>query len=254
MSDVGEVEFCKVIESHQGKYFGKVQYTDKITADKAIEKYNGAVFRWRKITVVKAFENDDNSITVGTQAYIFNLDWLVTEEELFEHLKRFAQVVQVSLIKDRAGLSRGSAIVKFTSPEETLKAIKNGHYSLLRRRKVGIREDRDVADAVKFNLPPGFYQNKENTKNIERADGNNVYELTAFVSLLRLNVTSEQLFNHLSQFAEVEHVQLLYSNDGNSKGCAVVTFKSPEDTKNAIMKANDTEIKGKKLKIRLNKL
>jgi len=53
---------------------------------------------------------------------------------------------------------------------------------------------------------------------------------------------------------DIAHVDILKNPDGRSKGCAVVYFDHPDDAEKAIEMFNNTEVDGRIIEVRYDKM
>lgn len=66
---------------------------------------------------------------------------------------------------------------------------------------------------------------------------------------LATTATQKEIFDHYSQFGEIQKCKLECFADGLSRGFAYVQFAKEEDATNAIAKTNGVDFQGKKLEV-----
>ena len=76
------------------------------------------------------------------------------------------------------------------------------------------------------------------------ADGNNSgggdTACNVFVGNLKYGTTWWALKDHMRQAGNVDSANILESNDGRSKGCAVVKYQHPKEAQRAIRELNES--------------
>jgi RNA recognition motif-containing protein len=80
-----------------------------------------------------------------------NLPYSVAWFELKQHMKAVGEVAYANILHDPHGRSKGCGIVEFVSPDLAQKAIATMNDTLIKGRKIFVREDRDTPKSA---LPP----------------------------------------------------------------------------------------------------
>ncbi|GLT93477.1 hypothetical protein SLE2022_112690 [Rubroshorea leprosula] len=70
----------------------------------------------------------------GSNVYVKNIDYDVTDEELREHFSQCGTVTSAKLMRDDKGISKGFGFVCFSSPEEATKAVHMFHGYMFHRK------------------------------------------------------------------------------------------------------------------------
>ncbi|CAK9033433.1 unnamed protein product [Durusdinium trenchii] len=74
-------------------------------------------------------------------------------------------------------------------------------------------------------------------------------ENRVYVSNLPWNIAWQELKDHMKTVGDVVYADL-FTEAGRSRGCALVSFRSPEDAQRAVMELHDTDLGGRKIIVR----
>jgi len=96
------------------------------------------------------------------KVFVANLDYKVDEKQLREVFKLSGKVLEIDLLKDKDGKSKGMALVEFSHPVEAVQAISMFHQQTLFDRPMSVRMDALVNEEPhhqntgRTKLPPGL--------------------------------------------------------------------------------------------------
>ncbi|EPS61401.1 hypothetical protein M569_13396, partial [Genlisea aurea] len=139
--EYGPITSSLIMKNAEGKSkgFGFVNFEDAEDAARAVEALNGKKFDDKEWYVGKAqkklereqelknrFEQSTREVvekSQGVNLYIKNLDDSIDDERLKELFGEFGNIASCKVMKDAAGLSRGSGFVAFSTPEEASRAV-----------------------------------------------------------------------------------------------------------------------------------
>ncbi|KAK7590810.1 hypothetical protein V9T40_002423 [Parthenolecanium corni] len=88
--------------------------------------------------------------------FVANLDYKVDEKKLREVFKLAGRVINVDLLTDKEGKSRGFGTVEFEHPVEAVQAISMLHNQLLYDRRINVRMDKSNENDGPVKLPDGL--------------------------------------------------------------------------------------------------
>ena len=200
-------------------------------------------------------ERDDDDHNNGRQksrmsdqkARVFfgNLPYSTTVEELTEFVEDRCKhkVSSCKIFVGPDGRSKGSGLVLFSSVTEADHAINDLNDTEYNGRVLTVRFDRDPPHKT-FHAHPF-----EKT-----TDPNLITSNKIFVGNLSWSIQWQDLKEHMSQVGEVLNVEILKSQDGRSKGCAIVEFLNIEGAREAIRSLQDSDLKGRPLLLKADRL
>lgn len=177
---------------------------------------------------VKPKDSRDKGNDLQT-VFVSNLDFSVDDEKLREVFSQFGSVVDVRLVRNYKGLSKGFGYIEFADMESTRKAVKND------RMKIGERPCfiSEVNKRVGFKFKSDVEKNK------------------LFVSNLESEVTSDQLRNIFLKYGDLKDVRIVTYRNGHSKGCAYVEFTDEIGAANGL-KADGLLLGNKNVKVEIS--
>lgn len=88
----------------------------------------------------------NGQVTVGKRIYVGNLAWNTSWQDLKDFFRDAGNVVYSNVMQDAGGHSKGCGIVEFERPGQAAVAIETLNGSLLKNRKITVREDREDRD------------------------------------------------------------------------------------------------------------
>lgn len=139
--DFGALTSVVVMRDEDGKSrcFGFVNFEDTDDAARAVEVLNGHKFDNKEWYVGKAQKKSEREQELknrfeqttkeavdkshGLNLYIKNLDDTIGDEKLKELFSPFGTIASYKVMKDPNGVSKGSAFVAFSTPEEASRAL-----------------------------------------------------------------------------------------------------------------------------------
>ena len=74
-----------------------------------------------------------------------------------------------------------------------------------------------------------------------------------FLFHLPNNMKDSELYNHFRRFGNIYSTRVMTEKNGKSKGIGFVSFDNPKSAQEAIEEMNGFEVRGKRLKVELNK-
>lgn len=171
----------------------------------------------------------------GTQAdplmtiFVSNLDFSVDEKNLHEIFSEFGQIVDLRLVRNFKGLSKGFAYIEFKDIQSVRKSLAKD------RMKIGERPVfiTEVGKKPDFKFKTGLEKNK------------------IFVSNMSFDTKEDTLRDIFSKYGDLKEVRLVTYRNGHSKGCAYVEFKDELSASNAL-KADTLLVGDKNIRVALS--
>jgi RNA recognition motif-containing protein len=167
--------------------------------------------------------------------FLSNLAFGLTEDQVKAVMGTSGEVVEVRLIKNYAGKSKGFGFVEFKSVQAARHALGRDH-ELLDGRPIYISE----CDPEKKKKGHQFKYSTELEKQ------------KLFVKGLSKSASEETVRLMFEAFGEVKNVRLVTFRNGHSKGIAYVEFRDEGSAARAIVKLDDSEVNGSKLSISIS--
>lgn len=193
-------------------------------------------------------QSDDSD--PSCRVYVGNLAWEVTWKELKDHMKKCeCEIVRADILASPDGRSKGCGIVEFASEEGAKRALTLSDSELM-GRQIFVREDRESGSGG------GYYTQQPGTagggapSGGGRPDSGEKQDCRVYVGNLSWDVSWQDLKDHMRSAGDVSFAEVMQEQDGRSKGCGVVEFKSSEEAKAAIETLNDSELKGRMIFVR----
>ncbi|XVF39895.1 hypothetical protein PTKIN_Ptkin01aG0069700 [Pterospermum kingtungense] len=139
--EYGEITSAVVMRDADGKSkcFGFVNFENADDAAKAVDALNGKKFEEKEWYVGKAQKKSERDHELkaqfeqtmkeaadkfqGLNLYIKNLDDSIDDEKLKELFSEFGNITSCKVMHDPSGISKGSAFVTFSTPEEASRAL-----------------------------------------------------------------------------------------------------------------------------------
>jgi len=170
--------------------------------------------------------------------FLSNLDFEVTDDEINDIMSSSGSVVEVRLVKNPTGKSKGYAFVEFEAQSYAKLALGRDN-ELIGKRPMYVSEcdsgkkEKD-ANSSSFKYGTGLEKNK------------------LYVKGLDLNVTRPELAEIFGKFGKVSAVRLVTYRNGHSKGIAFIEFEDEVSAATALVKADNMAIKGKEIEVALS--
>lgn len=177
------------------------------------------------------------------RVYVGNLSWDVTWSDLKDHMRSAGDVRRADVICEHNGRSKGCGIVEFETEEGAQNAIATLTHTELKGRTIFVREDREGSGSE----GKGGHRSRNGD---DHSNNNSVY-----VWNLSYDVSWQDLKDYMRQIGNVDQANILTGNDGSTSiGCGTVVFQSPRDAARAIRELQDTELKGRPIRLREDKV
>lgn len=177
------------------------------------------------------------------RVYVGNLSWDVTWSDLKDHMRTAGDVRRADVISEHNGRSKGCGIVEFETEEGAQNAIETLTHTELKGRTIFVREDREGSGSEG--------KGGHRSRNADDHSSNN----SVYVWNLSYDVSWQDLKDHMRQVGNVDQANILTGNDGSTSiGCGTVVFQSPRDAARAIRELQDTELKGRPIRLREDKV
>ena len=179
--------------------------------------------------------------------YVGNLNYKTTGEDLacFFEGAEIGEVVNVDLKTRDDGRSRGWALVEFSSEEDAVSCVEQLNNAILQERCMTIRMDRKAGGAQDRGQRGGeakanagkFGQVRDSTR--------------LFCGNLPWATDSTALYDMFQSFSPVKS-DVIYGQDGRSRGYGIVEFSSVNDARAAIEGLNNLSYSGRNLIVRFD--
>ncbi|URD95223.1 Polyadenylate-binding protein [Musa troglodytarum] len=198
----------------------------------------------KKLCVTKFVKKSDRQALPegprgGTNLYIKNLDWDVTDDVLRQRFSAYGNISSAVVMKDRDGKSRGFGFVDFESPEAAKNALENLNGSDLGSKSlyVGYAQKRSERDRLLRLRFAGRHEHK-----FTKIQGSTVY-----VKNLEKSVDTATLRRLFSECGFVLWTKVIYDKNGLSRGFGFVCFSSAEEANEAVHRFNGNMFCGRRL-------
>ncbi|NWW76765.1 NUCL protein, partial [Climacteris rufus] len=207
------------------KRFGYVDFSSAEDLDKALQM-NGKKLMGMEVKLEKAKSKEtmkeNKKERDARTLFLKNLPYRVTEEDIREV---FENAVEVRIVMNKDGTSKGVAYVEFKSEAEANKAFEEKQGTEIDGRAV----------IIDFT---GEKSQQEHQKGGESK--------TLIVNNLSYAATEETL---QELFTNASSIRVPQNNQGRPKGYAFVDFATAEDAKEALNSYNNTEIEGRTIRL-----
>jgi len=200
-NEVGGVSFCDIYNGSNGpKGTGVVTFKTAQKAKLAVSKCHRKEFEGRKLSIYMGKESEGPAPGFGgfssggsirgddygsergnlyglniqflsslgikgplvNKVFVANLDYKIDEKQLREVFKLSGKVLEIDILKDKDGKSKGMALIEYSHPVEAVQAISMFHQQTLYDRPMSVRMDALVneephhQDTRRTKLPPGL--------------------------------------------------------------------------------------------------
>ncbi|XP_027319963.3 nucleolin [Anas platyrhynchos] len=210
------------------KRFGYVDFLSAEDMDKALQlngkKLMGLEIKLEKAKSKESLKENKKERDART-LFVKNLPYRLTEEEM---KNVFENAVEVRIVLNKEGSSKGMAYVEFKTEAEADKALEE---------KQGTEID-GRAMVIDYT---GEKSQQENQKG-----GGERESKTLIVNNLSY-AASEETLQEL--FKKASSIKMPQNNQGRPKGYAFVEFPTAEDAKEALNSCNNTEIEGRAIRL-----
>ena len=161
--------------------------------------------------------------------FVSNLDFKLDEEYLRNIFSKFGQIVDIRLVRNYKGLSKGYCYIEYASIEGAKEALK--HDRMMLESRPAFVSEMGRRSGLKFKT--GLEKNK------------------LYVNNLSPNVDSKMLTQLFEKYGKLKDVRLVTFRNGHSKGCAYVEFDK-ESTASAALEADGTLLLDKHIRVMIS--
>ncbi|NXT67227.1 NUCL protein, partial [Chaetops frenatus] len=207
------------------KRFGYVDFSSAEDLDKALQM-NGKKLMGLEIKLEKAKSKEtmkeNKKERDARTLFLKNLPYRLTEDEIREV---FENALEVRIVMNKDGNSKGMAYVEFKTEAEANKALEEKQGTEIEGRAV----------VIDFT---GEKSQQEHQKGGESK--------TLIVNNLSYAATEETL---QEVFKKASSIKVPQNNQGRPKGYAFVDFATAEDAREALNSCNNTEIEGRTIRL-----
>ncbi|NXA67022.1 NUCL protein, partial [Mohoua ochrocephala] len=207
------------------KRFGYVDFSSAEDLDKALQmngkKLMGLEVKLEKAKSKEAIKENKKERDART-LFLKNLPYRLTEDEIREV---FENALEVRIVMNKDGNSKGMAYVEFKTEAEANKALEEKQGTEIEGRAV----------VIDFT---GEKSQQEHQKGGESK--------TLIVNNLSYAATEETL---QEVFKKASSIKVPQNNQGRPKGYAFVDFATAEDAREALNSCNNTEIEGRTIRL-----
>lgn len=247
----GEILSCKITTDDKGnsKGYGFIHFSNKESADKAIEKLNEKVINGKKIYVANFLPRvqrggNDSSEPAYNNLFIKNFGDDMTDEKLRKMFEPFGEITSVKVELNAESKSKGFGFVCYREPKQALAAVTamNGQDYNGKTLFVG----RAMKKSERVDLLRSQYEKKKAEKTTKYAVGVNLY-----VKNLEDTIDDDTLKKEFESFGTITSVRVMRDQGGRSKGFGFVCFNYAEEATKAVTEMNGKLVLGKPLYVAL---
>ncbi|NWY91104.1 NUCL protein, partial [Loxia curvirostra] len=206
------------------KRFGYVDFSSAEDLDKALQmngkKLMGLEVKLEKAKSKEAMKEDKKERDART-LFLKNLPYRITEDNIREV---FENALEVRIVMNKDGSSKGMAYIEFKTEAEANKAIEEKQGTEIEGRAV----------VIDFT---GEKSQQEHQK------GESKTLIVNNLSYSATEVTLQEVFKKASS------IKVPQNNQGRPKGYAFVDFATTEDAREALNSYNNTEIEGRTIRL-----
>lgn len=235
-SAFGNILSCKVVSDENGsRGFGFVHFEKSEAASRAIAKMNGIVLKGSRVFVGQFKPRKEREADLRAKANIFanvyikNFGDDVDDKCLKEIFGEFGSVLNVRVMTDESGKSKGFGFVSFENFEDAQKAIEGVNGKVLNGNQLYVGRAQNKAER-QSELKHKFEQIKQGK--LTRCKGANLY-----VKNLEDGIDSKWLRKEFSLFGTITSARVVMEA-GRSKGFGFVCYTSHEEANKAIRAMN----------------
>ncbi|XP_063023179.1 nucleolin isoform X2 [Melospiza melodia melodia] len=206
------------------KRFGYVDFSSAEDLDKALQ-LNGKKFMGLEVKLEKAKSREamkeDKKVRDARTLFLKNLPYRITEDAIREV---FENAVEVRIVMNKDGSSKGMAYIEFKTEAEANKALEEKQGTEIEGRAV----------VIDFT---GEKSQQEHQK------GESKTLIVNNLSYAATEITLQEVFKKASS------IKVPQNNQGRPKGYAFVDFATTEDAREALNSYNNTEIEGRTIRL-----
>ncbi|XP_057850488.1 heterogeneous nuclear ribonucleoprotein 1 [Cryptomeria japonica] len=185
-----------------------------------------------KLKTGSGSDKDSNITTMkasGAKLFIGGLSWETTTEKMVEHFKKYGEIIDSVIMKDRGtGHPRGFGFVTYSDPSVVDSVMRHTH----------TLDGRTVE--VKRSIP---------RESMDLLKGPKTKKL--FVGGLPTSVSEEEFKNYFKSYGSVVEAQIMQDHStGRSRGFGFVTFDSEQTVEDILTQGKTHEFDGKQVEIK----
>lgn len=173
--------------------------------------------------------------TSKCRVYVGNLDWEITWRDLKDHMRVIGHIRRADVMEDSNGRSRGFGIVEFNNEHDAMRAIAELNDTVLKSRRIFVREDRDLSKKA-----PLTKVHKVVEKKAPAGPREFDFSKVVIVSNLVPEIAWQDLKDQFRPAGAITRADIISGEDGVSTGVGIVEFRSANDVSNAVSLFNDS--------------
>lgn len=179
----------------------------------------------------------------STRVYVGNLPWLVSWQDLKDHMRQAGEVTRSDVFLDESGRSKGCGVVEYSTPEAAQRAIETLNDTTIKEhtRMIFVREDREDK-----SFSSNVMRNGHGRYNDKNDIGRKVY-----VGNLSYSISWQDLKDKFRECGNVVRAEILLNQDGKSRGSGTVVYSTPSDAQRAIAVMNGVDFRGRSMDVRM---
>ncbi|CAC5370109.1 PABPC [Mytilus coruscus] len=232
-SAFGNILSCKIVCDKNGsRGYGFIHFETEEAARNCIEKVNGMLLKGKKVFVERFMNRRERLEILGDKmkkfnnVYVKNFSDDMSEDDLKDIFEPFGKLINVKIMSDIGGKSRGFGFVSYEKPEAAEKAVEDLNGLTIQDKTLFVgraqkRAERQTELRAKFE--------RIRMERINRHQGVNLY-----VKNLDENIDDERLRKEFSKFGTITSAKLERTEGGRSNGFGFVCFSSPEEATKAV--------------------
>jgi len=193
----------------------------------------------------------DDAPAGGSNCGVFvgNLPYSISWQDLKDHMRAAGHVVHCDILAEPGTTmgSKGCGLVKYATPAEARRAIRELSDTDLGGRPIFVREDREEEQEAPRGGGP--VRASASFAPSPRAGSSSC---SVFVGNVPYSVTWQELKDHMRAAGDVVHADIIAAPGTacGSKGCGLVTYASPAQARRAIRELTETLLKGRPIFVR----
>ncbi|XP_008798913.2 heterogeneous nuclear ribonucleoprotein 1-like [Phoenix dactylifera] len=187
------------------------------------------------------------------------------EEALAEHFKKYGEVKEVVVMRDRTtGNGRGFGFVQFLEPETAERALQEKEKHVIHGRTVEVKKAIPRGEQHQSHQSPHHrYPNQSphhsrdsrgssrSSTNNNSSNGSHFKSKKIFVGGLSDNITEDEFKNYFKEFGTITDVVVMYdSATHRPRGFGFITFDS-EEAVEKVMQKSFHELNGKYVEVKI---
>ena len=185
-------------------------------------------------------DEDEKKSEDKVELYVSNVPYSVDESGIDDYFSKYGKVVNVKLLKDKMGRSKGIAFVKFENSSQATKAL-GANETELEGRKIRV----NFAGEKK---PSGGEERRGGDDREPRGPPKGDNQLTVFVGNISFGSSKQSLEDVFQDCGKIKDIRIPLRDDGKPRGFAHIEFEEQSSVDKALKK-NGTELDGRNLKV-----